>query len=492
MNSQELLKARAYEETKGAQIRGEDRPAFHLTPRAGWMNDPNGFSYYKGMYHMFYQYYPYKPFWGPMHWGHAVSTDLLHWTYLPAALAPDRLFDSKGCFSGSALTLPDGRHLLMYTGVSEEQQEDGRVKDIQTQCLAVGDGENYDKYEQNPVLTVKDLPEGCSRFDFRDPKIWREEDGSYSCVAVGCDESHDGRAMLFTSGDGFDWHFRSELAVNGKRFGRMWECPDFFALDGKQLLIVSPQDMLAQGLEIASGNGVICLMGSYDRERAAFTEESVQVVDYGIDFYAPQTLETPDGRRVMVGWMQNWDTSSLHSEQDPWFGQLTLPRELSIRDGRLIQKPVRELEQLRRNPVSYQDVTVSGACRLDGVRGRRVELELSVSPREENFSLFEIRFAEDERFHTAVRYRPSVSELEVDRRYSGTRRALIHQRTFSVLGDPGKISLRVILDRFSAEIFVNDGEQTVTTTIYTDQTADGISFYADGAVRMDLNKYDIE
>lgn len=101
------------------------------------MNDPNGFSFYRGKYHLFYQYYPYKPFWGSMHWGHAVSTDLLHWTYLPAALAPDQPFDNRGCFSGSALTLPDGRHLLMYTGVSQETQEDGSVKDIQTQCLAV-------------------------------------------------------------------------------------------------------------------------------------------------------------------------------------------------------------------------------------------------------------------------------------------------------------------------------------------------------------------
>lgn len=160
MISRTLREAREYEERMEVRIALEDRPAFHLSPRTGWMNDPNGFSYYKGEYHLFYQYHPYDSFWGPMHWGHAVSRDLLHWDYLPAALAPDTVYDRDGCFSGSSVELPDGRQLLMYTGVVKQQRPGGGSKEIQTQCIAVGDGRDYEKYAANPVLTEKDLPMG--------------------------------------------------------------------------------------------------------------------------------------------------------------------------------------------------------------------------------------------------------------------------------------------------------------------------------------------
>ncbi len=186
MISQTLREARKYEEAFAKTIKDENRPAFHLGARIGWMNDPNGFCYYQGKYHMFYQYHPYDSHWGPMHWGHAVSEDLLHWEYLPAALAPDEFYDKDGCFSGSAIELPDGRHLLMYTGVVKEFQKDGVFAEVQTQCLAIGDGIDYEKYEQNPVLDEKDVPEGCSRFDFRDPKIIRGEKGIYKCVVGIC------------------------------------------------------------------------------------------------------------------------------------------------------------------------------------------------------------------------------------------------------------------------------------------------------------------
>ena len=169
--SQILRDARRYEETRDRQIADEPKPSFHLSARTGWMNDPNGFSYYNGEYHLFYQYHPYDSHWGPMHWGHAVSRDLLHWEYFPAALAPDTDYDRDGCFSGSAVALDDGRHLLMYTGVVKETQPDGSCREVQTQCIASGDGTDYEKYAGNPVLDAGDLPEDGSRFDFRDPRI---------------------------------------------------------------------------------------------------------------------------------------------------------------------------------------------------------------------------------------------------------------------------------------------------------------------------------
>ena len=223
MTSQTLREARKYEETYDKRIALEDRPGFHLSTRVGWLNDPNGFSFYEGKYHLFYQYHPYDPYWGPMHWGHAVSEDLLHWEYLPAALAPDMSYDRDGCFSGSAVSLPDGRQLLMYTGVKRIPLEEGGFRDEQTQCLAVGDGLDYEKYEKNPVLDVENIPEGCSKADFRDPKMWVNEDGTYSCVVANRAADGSGQLLLYTSQDGFEWKFKSVLIENHNRFGVMWE-----------------------------------------------------------------------------------------------------------------------------------------------------------------------------------------------------------------------------------------------------------------------------
>ena len=371
MISNILREARIREEIAEQMIPASARPAFHLSSRAGWMNDPNGFSFYQGKYHLFYQYYPYESKWGPMHWGHAVSEDLLHWEYLPAAIAPDTLADKDGCFSGSAVELPDGRQLLMYTGVSAGgQQPDGRRLEVQTQCLALGDGIDYEKYPGNPVLTDADIPAGSSRYDFRDPRLWREKDGTYRMVVGNRPADGSGQILLYSSTDGFHWKFESVLAENRNRFGLMWECPDFFELDGKHVLLTSPQDMLPSGFEYHNGNGTLCLIGRFDEERKVFLEEHDQAIDYGIDFYATQTLLTPDGRRIMIAWMQNWDTLAIASLKAPWFGQMTIPRELSIQNGRLYQWPVRELEALRSGHVAYENVDFEGELTLEGIRGR--------------------------------------------------------------------------------------------------------------------------
>lgn len=493
MTSQTLREARKYEETSEKYIGKEERPDFHLSARTGWMNDPNGFSYYDGKYHMFYQYHPYESKWGPMHWGHAVSEDLLHWEFLPAALAPDEVYDRDGCFSGSAVTLEDGRHLLMYTGVVKEHQANDTYRDVQIQCLAVGDGIDYEKFAGNPVLTDKDLPEGCSRFDFRDPKMWRKEDGTYCCVIGNRPADGSGQILLFTSPDGFQWSFKKIFSENKNRFGKMWECPDFFELDGKWVLITSPQDMLPQDFEYHNGNGTLCLIGDYDEETDSFTEQKDQSIDYGIDFYAPQTTLTPDGRRVMIGWMQNWDTCSIRDQEEPWFGQMSLPRELFLKNGRLYQRPVRELENMRTDKVEYQNVSFTDTLRLDGVKGRRIDMELTIRPEngQEVFRKFAVRFAQNELYHTSLSFRPGESVLKIDRKHSGSRRAIIHQRRSKVNWEAKELKLRIILDRFSVEVFVNDGEQVLTATMYTDQIADGISFFADGTVNMDVVKYDL-
>ncbi len=491
--SQTLRDARRYEEITERKIEAEEKPGFHLAARVGWMNDPNGFSFYQGKYHLFYQYHPFNSHWGSMHWGHAVSDDLLHWEYLPAALAPDTVYDEAGCFSGSAVELADGRQLLMYTGVHKEVQEDGGVREVQAQCIAIGDGRDYEKYQGNPVLDEKDLPDGGSKYDFRDPKMWKAPDGTFRCVVGNCAPERDGQILLYSSKDGLDWKYEKILAANHGRFGKAWECPDFFELDGKQVLLTSPMDMLPQGLEYHNGNGTLCLIGTYDEIEEVFVEEQDQAIDYGIDFYAPQTLLAPDGRRIMVGWMQNWDTCNLHSPEQPWFGQMSLPRELSIVNGRLIQKPVRELEGLRGEEVRHENVTFSGLTRLDGVRGRKIDMELSIRPLDEEnmYRKFAVRFAQNDTYHTAVSFRPLESIVKIDRKFSGSRRAIIHQRRSRVGSRNGEIKLRIILDMFSVEVFVNDGEHVLSATMYTEREADGISFLVDGVATMDVVKYDL-
>ena len=490
MISEELKKVREYEEAAGNAIPPEERPLFHLSPRVGWMNDPNGFSQYKGMFHLFYQYYPYAKKWGPMHWGHAVSKDLLKWEFLPAALAPDTDADRDGCFSGGAIELEDGRHMLMYTGVIKMPVFEKDTY-LQHQCIAFGDGVNYTKIDSNPVISIFDLPKDTNDHDFRDPKVWREEDGSLACVVGNCTVDNKGRILYFKSKDGLKWELESILAENDGTTGRMWECPDFFALDGKYVLLLSPQDF-TQTDKYYCGNNAIYMIGTYDKKEKKFIRETDNMIDCGIDFYATQSLKLEDGRTIMLGWMQNWDTITYYGEELKWIGQMTLPRELSIRNGKLYQKPIRELENLRRNPVIYKDVFLNGRKRLDKVEGRTIDLKVDVHPAEESaFSKFEIRFAEGKGVYTSLVYHYNKKKVSFDRTYCGSARAVQHHRECKVKDHVGKISIRLILDRYSSEIFINDGEKVLSDIIYTDQSCKGISFYADDDVLMDIEKYDL-
>ena len=492
MTSEPLQRARAFETQYGPHIPDSERPLFHATPAIGWMNDPNGFSLYKGECHLFFQYHPYSNEWGPMHWGHLKSRDFLHWERLPVALAPDEDYDAFGCFSGGAVELPDGRQLLMYTGVRRGHNADGYLQDIQTQCLAIGDGVDYEKYPGNPVLTVDDLPQGGSAIDFRDPKLWREGDGTYRAAIGNRTEDDSGAILLYRSADCLHWEFVRTLDRSCNRYGKMWECPDYFPLDGRQVLIVSPQEMDPEGLEFHTGNGTVCLIGDCEPGSGNFVRRHVQAIDYGLDFYAPQTLLTADGRRIMIAWMQNWASAGAKPAHCRWFGQMTLPRELSVRDGRLYQVPVRELEGYRGGCVKHTGVPVSGEISLPGVRGRVVDMTVTVRPvAGESCRWFCVRVAKDEQYETRLQYRPGEGVLKLDRTHSGLPHDIVHTRKFLVQPGDGTIKLRIILDRFSVEVFVNDGEQAASTVIYTRQEAEAITFEAGGSVLVDVEKYDL-
>lgn len=488
MPSEILSKARAYEAEHGAAIPAEERPAYHLTPYVGWMNDPNGFSFYKGQYHMFYQYNPYKTVWGPMHWGHAVSTDLLHWEYLPCALAPDSPTDNgPGCFSGSAVEMEDGRQLLLYTSVVAEKQPDGEMRDIQTQSIAVGNGLDYEKPLDHPVLTVKDIPDGYSKFDFRDPKIWREEDGYYA-ITVNCTEDGSGAALLFHSPDGYNWKYRSVLDRSRNELGKMWECPDFFPLDGKYVLMLGPMEMRAKGA-FHNGHNVIALIGDYDKATHTFTRERVQLMDCGIDFYATQTTLAPDGRRLMTAWLQTWSDTMDKPQDSKWFGQLIFPRELHLKDGKIVQTPAKELDAAHGKHIRHDKVVVQQETTLDGVGGRVADLTVQVQPGD--YRSFTIKLAADQEYHTSLTYDPYSSLLTLDRSYAGSRADIVHSRSCKVRPQGGALKLRILMDKNSIEVFANDGEQTMTVWIYTPQTADQITFAADGEVTATVEQYEL-
>lgn len=519
MISKELLRAREYETVEGALIGEEDRPAFHFSPRIGWLNDPNGFSFYEGKYHLFYQYHPYDSHWGPMHWGHAVSADLINWEYLPAALAPDTDYDGAGCFSGSAITLPDGRQLLMYTGC-DANDLDPEGKWAQTQCLAVSSGDEYVKHEGNPVITRKDLPTGGDPYEFRDPYIWQTEDGSYRAVVANAnkDGNKATQISMFKSDDAFHWSFDKVLFEDYRRIGIMWECPNFFPLGGRQLLIASPMDMELEDAEgsirFPKGNNVCYMVGDYDEANETFTPyqaashegasrsalATYHPVDCGLDFYAPQVMKVPDGRTLMIGWMQDPSTANIHKIEDfRIFGQMSFPRELDLRGNRLVQWPAREIEDCRRGRIISASMDIESETKsVEGLSGRVLDMEIDISPRSSSaagicsLDEFGIRFARDYDHYVELTYRPDSSVLTVDRSRSGQSDEITKRRSIRVRDRSGKISLRILIDRWSAEVFINGGEQVMSLTYYTPLEAQGITFSAEGSAIVDLTAYELK
>lgn len=482
----QLEKVQKIEKKKLLEIPMESRPVYHMSSPVGWMNDPNGFSIFKKEYHLFFQYHPFSNVWGPMHWGHCKSTDFIRWEYLPAAMAPDENYDAGGCYSGSAVE-KDGEHILVYTGVIDRYLEDGTKDYRQVQCMAKGDGLNYHKYKGNPVITGESLPAGSSTEDFRDPKVWKEEDGYYMVVgsraADGC-----GQILLYRSNDLERWDYVTILDQSRGEYGRMWECPDFFPVEDKQILMVSPQDMRAKGYEFHNGNNSIFVYGHYDRKTHRFWREKVTSVDHGLDFYASQTLLTEDGRRILIGWMQSWD-AHIMKDTFEWSGMMTVPRELTMRDGKLCQNPVRELLQYRRNKVEYLDEKIEGTETLEGIRGRVLDLQVEITGFD--FEHFAIHFAHSREYDMLLQYNHQRKCLTIDRTCSGLVRDVICRRKMETEPRAGVLKLRLLLDKYSVEVFVNDGEKVMSSVFCTPMEADGILFETDGKARVNVIKYDI-
>lgn len=483
--SRKLEDARKYETEKMLGTAEGKKPEFHITAPVGWINDPNGFSCYKGEYHLFYQYYPFDVVWGPMHWGHCKTKDFIRWEQLPCALAPDEEYDGQGCFSGSAIEYK-GRHYLMYTSVLDRTTEAGKREIRQTQSVAVGDGTDYEKLASNPVITADMLPQGSSLEDFRDPKIIQEGDDFYAVIGSRSEDG-SGQIALFSSKDIEHWEFVTILDKSRNQIGKMWECPDFFSLGNKWILCVSPQEMQAEGFKFHNGNGTVFLMGSYDKEKHSFTREKTEPIDYGLEFYAPQTMETPDGRRIMIGWLNSWD-NQIRIPGSNWAGAMTIPRELEMRNGMLVQNPVKEIQAYYKSHVELKQVKAQEWMKFEGIEGRSIDLSLDINMGDSEE--FKIRLAVGDGKYTSVVYDKKRELLTFDRLYAGITSDIISSRSMPVSCKNGKVKLRILLDKYTFELFANDGEQAMTNIINTPEKAKEIMFCA-GEAEFDISLHQI-
>jgi fructan beta-fructosidase len=463
----------------GDYYREPHRPAYHFTPEIHWMNDPNGLVFFDGEYHLFYQHNPYGNEWGHMSWGHAVSTDLLHWKHLPIALHDE--YDVMA-FSGSAVVDDQNTSgfgiasstplVAIYTGHGFGRQ---------TQDLAFSNdrGRTWTKYFGNPVI---DLNES----DFRDPKVfWHKEKSTWVMVVTLASQK---RLQFYASSDLKSWRLLSEFGPAGVKNKPNWECPDLF-----ELPIVNEPGKSRWVLEVDMGNGSIAggsggeyFTGVFDGEKFVADSLESQWVDFGRDFYAPiswSNLPTRDGRKIWIGWMNNWETAL--NPTYPWRSAMSIPRELNLkRIGdklRLCQKPVRELDALRINPVNVDSLTLSDQAKVLSVRGQQLDIvtEIAVG----SAKLIGLRVLKGEQQETTILYDVEKQMLSVDRTMSGN--VQFHPAFAGTHSGPlamrdGKVELRVLVDSCSVEVFGNDGETVITDLVFPNADSDGVEIFAVG------------
>ena len=306
------------------------RQRLHLKAPDNWVNDPNGFIYYKGYYHLFYQYFPYGPRWGTMHWGHAVSRDLVTWEHRGIALYPTVREDRNGCFSGSAIE-KDGKLYLVYTGVRYEvvnPEDPHTCLDDQFESaqlmITSEDGFHFDNENGKtviiPPVTDKEIGD---RTHTRDPKIWRGTDAWYLVLGSTVEEKY-GELLFFRSEDLRTWTYVNK-AWKGPEYGWMWECPDFFETEGGAVLMVSPMGLLKNGEK--EKNQAVCFPVGFEESACRMDiPDEYQFTDYGMDLYAPQTTVDAEGRRVMEAWIR-----MPKPTEAGWIGMFCSPRVVERR-----------------------------------------------------------------------------------------------------------------------------------------------------------------
>ena len=453
------------------------RPQFHFSPEKGWMNDPNGLVYYEGEYHMFYQYYPDSTVWGPMHWGHAVSRDLVHWTHLPIALYPDSL---GYIFSGSAVvdvnnTSGFGKDdippiIAVFTYHNSLLERSGSCSyESQGIAYSIDNGRTWIKYSGNPVLPSP------GKKDFRDPKVfWHEETGKWIMILA----VHD-RVYIYSSPDLKSWSFESEFGEKAGAHGGVWECPDLFPLrvegsDEKHwTMLVNINPGGPNG-----GSATQYFTGSFDGHEFQADSSEEKWMDWGTDNYAGVTwsgIPDSDGRRILIGWMSNWNYATV-VPTSVWRSAMTIPRELSIKrdngDYILISKPVSELDTLRQESksvlLSSDNNRATTELLLTGENLNQCELKLEFGLNA-GFNdtvgiILENNFGEK----FIVGYSVPEKLIFADRTKAGD--ASFSETFAGVIKAPyeagNKLSMQLLIDVSSAELFVDDGKLVMTNIFF--------------------------
>lgn len=445
------------------------RQSFHIQPITGLLNDPNGFAYFNGEYHLFYQWFPLGPVHGLKHWYHTKSKDLVHWENIGLAIEPSNEYDSHGAYSGSAIE-HDGQLYLLYTGNTRDEN----WKRHPNQCLAVMNQNGCITKMDSPV--IDHVPVGYTDH-FRDPKVWKQEDMFYTVIGAQRD-NRTGCVVLYQSTNLKNWQFAGEVRTSLENFGYMWECPDYFEIDNQGVFIFSPQGLNAEGDHYQNIYQSGYVIGSpLDLETNLLTHVNFHELDRGFDFYAPQTMQDPKGRRILVGWM-GLPEIDYPTDINGWAHCLTLPRELSIKEGKIIQQPVSELELLRGEKIETNTRLNNKSVAFEGFAGEVYELfaEFSVSTAEE-FGI-ELRVGDNDK--TVIKYDSVKKKVIFDRTYSGHSFADKYGCIRKCELDSETISFRIFVDVSSVEVFVNDGEEVFTGRIFPDKQSTGIRFFSRG------------
>ncbi len=451
------------------------RPVYHFTPPGQWMNDPNGLVYFEGEYHLFYQYDPYSLLHGPMYWGHAVSRDLIHWEHLPIALSPDAIGD---IWSGSVVVdrtnssgLVPGGGLVAVFSYNDQSQGIAYSRD---------QGRSWTMYAGNPVIPTPGT-------DFRDPKVfWHEETRQWIMVIVKGEV-----AQIYQSADLIHWRLASTFGEGQGAHGAVWEMPDLFPLtiDGETKWVL----LISIAPNRPEGSAAQYFVGRFDGTTFVNENppETVLLLDYGPDNYAGTTWnDAPDGRRVYIGWMNNWQYA-IQTPATEWRGMMTTPREFSLRrtaqGDRLVQRPVAELDSLRGVVQQWSNLRIASECRaLDGVRGQALDIlaEFELGTAVE----FGVKMLPGGDYETAIVYNVLSQQLVLNRERSGL--VDFHEAfggCYKVALAPvgNRISMRILLDYNSVEVFGSAGEVSLSALVFPLPGSAGLDVFAvDGDVTL--------
>ena len=411
------------------------RPRYHISPEHGFLNDPNGLTQFRGKYHVFYQWLPDVVPQGNKQWRHCISDDLVHWTDEGSTLQPKEWYEKNGCYSGSGIATEDA-YFLFYTG-NVRDAEGGRET---YQCVAVSDdGKSFRK--KGPLIY---LPDGYTAH-FRDPKVWKKNDRWWMVVGAQTKELK-GNVAIFESNDLKKWDYRGNLLDTSMDWGYMCECPDVMDIE-QQFLVVSCQK--------ETGCKGIVFSGRMDYAEAKFQlQDEGNLLDEGLDFYAPQSFADESGRCILIGWLGAGELEYQMSQptvEEGWLHALTIPRELFIQNGELHQRPVKEFERIRRHE---RVIEAEGYTFID-------QETWSVELLAEQLSSQKISF----NFGNVLKIYFDNNNLLIQRKHWNMKGYDEVQVEISELEN-----IQVFLDQSTAEIFVNNGEKVFTfKAFFTDE-----------------------